>query len=156
MSHFKSKNCYNNIWAIVKFSQASLAREGGLGAEKYRIIIYTEHNSVKKGEYKIMLTSKQRAKLKSIAANIEALYQMGKNEIDENYIIQLITALDAKEVIKIKVHETAAYTPKEAAEILAERTDSEVVQVIGSKIVLYRKSRKKDKADISKMIESLK
>ncbi|MCL2773470.1 MAG: YhbY family RNA-binding protein [Oscillospiraceae bacterium] len=103
-----------------------------------------------------MLTSKQRAKLKSIAANIESLYQMGKNEIDENYIIQLSAALDAKEIIKIKVLETAAYTPKEAAEILAEKTDSEVVQVIGSKIILYRKSRKKDKIDISKIIESIK
>ena len=103
-----------------------------------------------------MLTSKQRAKLKSIGANIEALYQMGKNEPDENYIIQLSAALDAKEIIKIKVLETAAYTPKEAAEILAERTDSEVVQVIGSKIILYRKSRKKDKTDISKIIEIIK
>jgi len=103
-----------------------------------------------------MLTSKQRAKLKSIGANVEALYQMGKNEIDENYIIQLSAALDAKEIIKIKVLETAAYTPKEAAEILAGRTDGEVVQVIGSKIILYRKSRKKDKTDISKIIESIK
>ena len=103
-----------------------------------------------------MLTSKQRAKLKSIGTETEALYQMGKNEIDENYIIQLNTALDAKEVIKIKVHETALYTAREAAEILAEKTDSEVVQVIGSKIILYRKSRKKDKINISKIIEAIK
>ena len=111
---------------------------------------------MKKGKYKIMVTSKQRAKLKSIAANIDALYQMGKNELDEDYIIQLNKALDAKEIIKIKVLETAVYTPKEAGEILAEKTDGEVVQVIGSKVILYRKSRKKDKTDVSKIIESIK
>ena len=102
-----------------------------------------------------MLTSKQRAKLKSTGANIDALYQMGKNEIDENYIIQLNAALDAKELIKIKVLETSLYTAKEAASMLAERTDSEVVQVIGSKVLLYRKSRKPDKRELSKIVESL-
>ena len=102
-----------------------------------------------------MLTSKQRAKLKSIGAGTEALYQMGKNEIDENYIIQLNNALDAKELIKIRVLETALHTAREAGEILAERTDSEVVQVIGSKVILYRKSRKKDKINISKIIDEI-
>ena len=103
-----------------------------------------------------MLTSKQRAKLKSIGTGTEALYQMGKNEIDENYIIQLNTALDAKELIKIKILENALYTAREAGEILAERTDSEVVQVIGSKVLLYRKSRKKEKVNISKIVEAIK
>lgn len=102
-----------------------------------------------------MLTSKQRAKLKSIGAGTEALYQMGKNDIDENYIIQLNNALDAKELIKIKVLETAPYTAAEAGRILAERTDSEVVQVIGSKVLIYRKSRKKDKINISKIIDEM-
>ena len=102
-----------------------------------------------------MLTSKQRAKLKSIGVETEALYQMGKNDIDENYIIQLNNALDAKELIKIKVLETALYTAREAGEILAEKTDSEVVQAIGSKVLLYRKSRKKDKVNISKTIDEI-
>jgi len=101
-----------------------------------------------------MLTSKQRAKLKSIGANTEALYQMGKNEIDENYIIQINAALDAKELIKIKILETALYTAKEAAQNLAERTDSEIVQVIGSKVLLYKKSCKPDKRELSKIIEN--
>jgi len=100
-----------------------------------------------------MLTSKQRAKLKSIGVNTEALYQMGKNEIDEDYIIQISAALDAKELIKIKVLENALYTANEAALELAERTDSEVVQVIGSKVLLYRKSRKPEKRVLSKSIE---
>jgi RNA-binding protein len=102
-----------------------------------------------------MITSKQRAKLKSVGANTDALYQMGKNEIDENYIIQINTALDAKELIKIKVLETALYTASEAARDLAEKTDSEVVQVIGSKVLLYRKSRKPDKRGLSKIVDSI-
>ncbi|MCL1858696.1 MAG: YhbY family RNA-binding protein [Oscillospiraceae bacterium] len=102
-----------------------------------------------------MLTSKQRAKLKSTGAKTDALYQMGKNEIDEDYIIQINSALDAKELIKIKILETALYTAKEAAFKLAERTDSEVVQVIGSKVLLYRKSRKAEKRELSKIIEKL-
>ena len=102
-----------------------------------------------------MLTSKQRAKLKSIGANTDALYQMGKNEIDENYIIQINAALDAKELIKIKILETALYTAREAASNLSERTDSEVVQVIGSKVLLYRKSRKPDKRELSKIVEKI-
>jgi len=103
-----------------------------------------------------MLTSKQRAKLKSAGAELNALYQIGKNEIDENYIIQINAGLDAREIIKISVLENSGYTPKEAAEILAERTDSEVVQVIGSKIILYRKSRRADKRVLSKLVESVK
>ena len=100
-----------------------------------------------------MLTSKQRAKLKSVGAEITALYQMGKNEIDENYIIQINAGLDAREIIKISVLETSGYTPKEAAEVLSEKTDSEVVQVIGSKVILYRKSRKPEKRELSKLVE---
>jgi RNA-binding protein len=102
-----------------------------------------------------MLTSKQRAKLKSAGANTDALYQIGKNEIDENYIIQINAALDANELIKIKVLENAAYTPKDAASDLSEMTDSEIVQVIGSKFLLYRKSRKPEKRGLSKIIDSI-
>ena len=103
-----------------------------------------------------MLNSKQRAKLKSIAVNIDTLYQMGKNDIDEDYIIQINNALDAKEIIKIKVLDNALYMPNEAGQILAEATDSEVVQTIGSKVVLYRKSGKKEKRELSVVIESIK
>ena len=102
-----------------------------------------------------MLTSKQRAKLKSIGANTDALYQMGKNEIDEDYIIQINAALDAKELIKVKILETALYTANEASLTLAEKTDSEVVQVIGSKVLLYKKSRKPEKRELSKIIEKI-
>ena len=103
-----------------------------------------------------MLTSKQRAKLKSIGAELNALYQMGKNEIDENYIIQINAGLDAREIIKISVLENSGYFAREAAEILAEKTDSDVVQVIGSKFILYRKSRKPEKRDLSKLLEKIK
>ena len=102
-----------------------------------------------------MLTSKQRAKLKSMGANIDALYQLGKNEIDENYIISINAALDAKELIKIKILDAAPYTAGEAAHNLAERTDCEVVQVIGSKVLLYKKSRKPEKRELSKIVEKI-
>ena len=103
-----------------------------------------------------MLTSKQRAKLKSVGAELSAAYQMGKNEIDENYIIQVNAGLDAREIIKISVLENSGYTAREAAEILAGKTDAEIVQVIGSKVVLYRKSRKPEKRELSKLIEGVK
>ena len=103
-----------------------------------------------------MLSSKQRAKLKSVGAELSALYQMGKNEIDENYIVQVNAALDAREIIKISVLENSGYTAREAAEILAGKTDSEVVQVIGSKIILYRKSRKPEKRGLSKLVDGVK
>ena len=102
-----------------------------------------------------MLTSKQRAKLKSIGANTDALYQLGKKEIEEKYIIQINLALDAKEMIKIKILENALYTAGEAAQTLAEKTDSEVVQVIGSKALLYKKSRKPEKRALSKIVENI-
>ena len=102
-----------------------------------------------------MLNSKQRAKLKSIAVNIDALYQMGKNEMDENYVIQISKALEAKEIIKIKVLDNSLYTANEAGQLIAEATDSEVVQTIGSKIVLYRKSRNKEKREVSSLIENI-
>ena len=103
-----------------------------------------------------MLTSKQRAKLKSVGAELSAAYQMGKNEIDENYIIQVNAGLDAREIIKISVLENSGHTAREAAEILAEKTDAEIVQVIGAKVVLYRKSRKPEKRELSKLIEGVK
>ena len=102
-----------------------------------------------------MLTSKQRAKLKSTGVNTDALYQMGKNEIDENYIISINAALDAKELVKIKILENALYTANDAAILLSEKTDSEIVQVIGSKVLLYRKSRKPEKRELSKIVEKI-
>lgn len=85
-----------------------------------------------------MLNSKQRAKLRSIASSTETIMQIGKGGINENLIAQTDDALRARELIKYSVLDTAPCTAREAAEYLAEKTSSEVVQVIGKKLVLYR------------------
>lgn len=95
-------------------------------------------NGVKK-----LLTSKQRAKLKSIAASTETILQVGKGGIGEQLIKQVDDALTARELIKLRVLETAPEEPGELAQALGEATGSEVVQIIGRRLVLYRRNPKK-------------
>lgn len=90
-----------------------------------------------------MLTSKQRAKLKAIASNTETILQVGKGGVGEQLVKQVDDALTARELIKLHLLETAPEEPRETAEALSEATGSEVVQVIGRRIVLYRKNPKK-------------
>ncbi len=87
-----------------------------------------------------MLTSKQRAALRAIASNTDTIMQIGKGGISENLIAQVDNALKAREIVKIRVLETAFMTPAEAAAELSEATRSEVAQVIGTKFVLYREN----------------
>ena len=87
-----------------------------------------------------MLTSKQRAHLKSIASTEDTILQVGKNGIVDTLVTQVSDALKAREIIKIKVLEGAMLSPAEAAAELAEKTKSEVVQVIGNKIVLFKRN----------------
>ena len=90
-----------------------------------------------------MLTSKQRATLRAIANPLETILQLGKSGIGENLIHQVDTALEAREIIKLRALETCPSTAREAADMLAEATGSDVVQTIGTRFVLYR-ARKKD------------
>ncbi len=94
------------------------------------------------------LTSKQRAQLRGIASTEDTIVMVGKDGIGENLIKQVDDALEARELIKGKVLENSMLTAREAAEELAPLTRSEVVQVIGSKFVLYRRQPKKDKRRI--------
>ena len=87
-----------------------------------------------------MLTSKQRAALKSIASTEDTILQVGKNGIVDTLVIQVSDALKAREIIKMKVLEGAMLSPAEAAAELAEKTKSEVIQVIGNKIVLFKRN----------------
>ncbi len=87
-----------------------------------------------------MLTSKQRAALKSIASTEDTILQVGKNGIVDTLVVQVSDALKAREIIKMKVLEGAMLSPAEAAAELAEKTKSEVVQVIGNKIVLFKRN----------------
>lgn len=93
------------------------------------------------------LTSKQRAQLRGLANGIDTIVHIGKDGIGENLNRQANDALEARELIKCRVLENSMLTSREAAEELARATRSEVVQVIGTKFVLYRPSHNKEKKD---------
>lgn len=88
-----------------------------------------------------MLNSRQRAQLRSMANDYETILQIGKSGIGENTVKQVNDALEARELIKIRVLETCPQTSREAADLLAAETNSEVVRVIGSRFILYRESK---------------
>ena len=87
-----------------------------------------------------MLTSKQRAHLRSIAQSYNTIFFVGKQGISDELIKQLDAALEARELVKAGVQENCDYTSREAADAVAERLNADVVQVIGRKFVLWRRS----------------
>ena len=92
------------------------------------------------------LTSKQRAQLRGMAASLDTILHVGKDGIGDNLVKQADDALEARELIKGKVLDNnLEYDARLAAEELAKHTRSEVVQVIGSKFVLYRETHSKPK-----------
>ena len=93
------------------------------------------------------LTSKQRAQLRGLANNIDTILIVGKDGIGDNLVKQANDALEARELIKGRVLDNSLFSPREAAQQLAPLTRSEVVQVIGTKFVLYRPTHNKDKKD---------
>ena len=95
-----------------------------------------------------MITSKQRAYLRSLATNEPAIMQVGKGGIGDNLIKTVSDALEARELIKLSVLENCDYTTRDMAEELAEATGADVVAVIGRKIVLYRESENKKRIEI--------
>ncbi len=97
-----------------------------------------------------MLTSKQRAFLRSLATEIDTIVMVGKGGMSDQIIKQADDALTARELIKGKVLETAGVASREIAEQLALETNSDVVQVIGSKFVLYRRNNKDPKIELPK------
>lgn len=94
------------------------------------------------------LTSKQRAYLKGLAMTIDPIFQLGKSSITPENTKAIAEALEARELIKINVLQNCADDPKEIASIIAERTHSQVVQVIGKKIVLYKEAKDEKKRKI--------
>lgn len=95
-----------------------------------------------------MITSKQRAYLRSLAQSLDPIFQIGKGGIGEETVNQLSAALEARELIKARVLDNSGFTAKEAADIIAEATEAEVVACIGTKFVLYRRSKKKPKIEL--------
>lgn len=90
-----------------------------------------------------MLTGKQRSYLKTLANSLEDLMQIGKGGVTENVIKQVDDALEARELIKIKVLNNSMLEAKETANEISEAVRAEYVQSIGNKFVLYRESKEK-------------
>ena len=105
------------------------------------------------GEERMELTSKQRAQLRGMAAGIDTIVHVGKDGIGDNLVKQANDALEARELIKGRVLENSMYTAREAAEELRVKARCEVVQVIGSKFVLYRMQHDKSRRKIELMPE---
>lgn len=95
------------------------------------------------------MTSRQRAYLRSLASTIQPIYQVGKSIVTPELTAGIDEALEARELIKINVLKNCMDTPMNVANIIAERTHSEVVQVIGKKIVLYRPSKTNPKIELT-------
>ena len=89
-----------------------------------------------------MLTGKQRSYLRSLANNLQPIFQVGKGGVNENMIKQFSDALEARELVKATVLRNAEADTKLVCEEIAELTQAQIVQVIGSKFVLYKPSEK--------------
>lgn len=91
-----------------------------------------------------MITTKQRAKLKSLAMTMPDLAQIGKEGVSESVIQSLNQVLDARELVKIKIQKNCDYTAKEIVGKLQDVLKCEIVLVVGSKVIIYRQSERKD------------
>lgn len=96
------------------------------------------------------MTSKQRAYLKGLAMNIEPILQIGKSSLTPEVTAAVGEAFNTRELIKIGVLKNCMDDPGEIALVLSERTHSQVVQVIGKKIVLYKESKDHKKIELPK------
>lgn len=83
-----------------------------------------------------------------MANSIDTIFQIGKGGINDNLVVQVEDALRARELIKLRVLENSEYTSKEAAEFIAQKTGCDIVQVIGSKFVIYKRNPKEPKIEI--------
>ncbi len=95
-----------------------------------------------------MITSKQRAYLRSLAQSLDTIFQIGKGGISEETCLQISNALEARELIKARVLDNSGYTAKEAANEIAESIGAEVVACVGSRFVLYRESENKKRIEL--------
>ena len=95
-----------------------------------------------------MLTSKQRAYLRSMAQSLDTIFQVGKGGITDEMCTQIANALEARELIKARVLENSGYTAKDAANDIAEKIDCDVVSCVGSRFVLYKESVNKKRIEL--------
>ena len=94
------------------------------------------------------MTGKQRASLRKIAATLQPIFQIGKQGVTENLMKQLDDALEAREIIKITILETAGENTKELCNEIARELGAEPVQAIGSKFTIYRRSEKNPRIEL--------
>lgn len=97
------------------------------------------------------MTSKQRAYLKSLANGLEPIFQVGKSSLTPEFTEAVNEAFNTRELLKIAVLKNCIDDPKEIAVVISERTHSQVVQVIGKKIILYRPDKKNPKILLDKI-----
>ena len=90
-----------------------------------------------------MITSKQRAYLRGLANPLETIAQIGKGGVTDATVASVDEVLLARELVKLRVHETCPESSREAAQVLAEKLSADIVQVIGTRFVLYRRNDKK-------------
>ena len=95
-----------------------------------------------------MLTSKQRAYLRSLSQSLDTIFQIGKGGITDEICKQIANALEARELIKARVLENSGYTAREAAEEIASAIECDVVSCVGTKFVLYKESVKKKRLEL--------
>lgn len=95
-----------------------------------------------------MLTSKQRAYLRSLSQNLDTIFQIGKGGITDEICKQITNALEARELIKARVLENSGYIAREAAEEIANAIECDVVSCVGTKFVLYKESVKKKRIEL--------
>ena len=95
-----------------------------------------------------MLTSKQRAYLRSMAQQLDTIFQVGKSGITEEMCLQLSNALEARELIKVRVLENSGYSAKEAASEIADNVGCDVVSCVGTRFVLYKESKNKKRIEL--------
>ena len=91
------------------------------------------------------MTTKQRAKLRSMGSTMEPILHIGKDGINDNLVKQCWDVLEARELIKVNVQKNAPYTAREACEALCERVHAEPVQCIGNRFSIYRQARENSK-----------
>lgn len=96
------------------------------------------------------MTSKQRAYLKSLASNLNPVFQVGKSSLTPKLTEAIGEAFNKNELIKVAVLKNCADDPTEIAQMVAERTHSQLVQVIGKKFVLYKPDKDKPKIELPK------
>ena len=96
------------------------------------------------------MTSKQRSYLKGLAMNLEPVFQIGKSSVTPENVEAISEVFNTRELVKISILKNCLDDPKEVANTVAERTRSQVVQVIGKKIVLYKPFKENPKIILPK------